>query len=261
MHAHSLLYFCMPEATKTFFIVLLAWSWGGPVWLRKDWMCRMRLQFERGPGVSWHVWQHHCAPMQVWFQNRRSKERRMKQLSALGARRHAFFRGPRRMRTLGGRLEDPDILGPGAYGYYGGKMAAACERRYSSCSVNYSLIHTFSIPDPPMGVNDWRIRGTGGYTVKFHSTSAYPAVQNRFYQTHSSTLFQSKGALTGTKPTVAQEKSHRNQKSRAVWLESCLEKDSHVSEVIIKTNTLTCGPAGTFANFSHSKYTCDINKL
>ena len=57
----------------------------------------------------------------MWFQNRRSKERRMKQLSALGARRHAFFRGPRRMRPLGGRLEDPDILGPGAYGYYGGK--------------------------------------------------------------------------------------------------------------------------------------------
>lgn len=45
----------------------------------------------------------------------------MKQLSALGARRHAFFRGPRRMRPLGGRLEDSDILGPGAYGYYGGK--------------------------------------------------------------------------------------------------------------------------------------------
>ncbi|XP_036792931.1 LIM/homeobox protein Lhx5-like isoform X3 [Oncorhynchus mykiss] len=56
--------------------------------------------------------------IQVWFQNRRSKERRMKQLSALGARRHAFFRGPRRMRSMGGRLEDPDILGPGAYGYY-----------------------------------------------------------------------------------------------------------------------------------------------
>lgn len=43
----------------------------------------------------------------------------MKQLSALGARRHAFFRGPRRMRPLAGRIEDADILGPGAYGYYG----------------------------------------------------------------------------------------------------------------------------------------------
>lgn len=67
----------------------------------------------------------HCDLIQVWFQNRRSKERRMKQLSALGARRHAFFRGPRRMRPLGGRLEDPDILGPAAYGYYGGKKESS----------------------------------------------------------------------------------------------------------------------------------------
>lgn len=40
-----------------------------------------------------------CA-LQVWFQNRRSKDRRMKQLNALGARRH-FFRGPhQRLRPL-----------------------------------------------------------------------------------------------------------------------------------------------------------------
>ncbi|KAG8189891.1 hypothetical protein JTE90_018672 [Oedothorax gibbosus] len=40
------------------------------------------------------------AKAQVWFQNRRSKERRMKQLSSMGARRH-FFRSPRRaMRPL-----------------------------------------------------------------------------------------------------------------------------------------------------------------
>lgn len=81
----------------------------------------------------------------------------MKQLSALGARRHAFFRGPRRMRTLGGRLEDPDILGPGAYGYYGGKMAAACDSRYSSWDVNYILIYTPSeFPDfhTRLGFND-----------------------------------------------------------------------------------------------------------
>ncbi|KAL8180455.1 UNVERIFIED_CONTAM: LIM/homeobox protein Lhx5 [Gekko kuhli] len=55
----------------------------------------------------------------VWFQNRRSKERRMKQLSALGARRHAFFRSPRRMRPLGGRLDESEMLGSTPYAYYG----------------------------------------------------------------------------------------------------------------------------------------------
>ncbi|XP_045171450.2 LIM/homeobox protein Lhx5-like [Mercenaria mercenaria] len=54
--------------------------------------------------------------IQVWFQNRRSKERRMKQLSALGARRH-FFRSPRRMRALRGDLDDAEMMGPG-FGYY-----------------------------------------------------------------------------------------------------------------------------------------------
>ncbi|XP_055514111.1 LIM/homeobox protein Lhx1-like isoform X2 [Leucoraja erinacea] len=57
--------------------------------------------------------------IQVWFQNRRSKERRMKQLSALGARRHAFFRSPRRMRPLGDRLDGADMMGNGPFNYYG----------------------------------------------------------------------------------------------------------------------------------------------
>ncbi|XP_027628923.1 LIM/homeobox protein Lhx5 [Tupaia chinensis] len=60
-----------------------------------------------------------CVLSQVWFQNRRSKERRMKQLSALGARRHAFFRSPRRMRPLGGRLDESEMLGSTPYTYYG----------------------------------------------------------------------------------------------------------------------------------------------
>ncbi|XP_063350226.1 LIM/homeobox protein Lhx1 isoform X2 [Pelmatolapia mariae] len=58
--------------------------------------------------------------IQVWFQNRRSKERRMKQLSALGARRHAFFRSPRRMRALGDRLEPGELIPNGPFSYYGG---------------------------------------------------------------------------------------------------------------------------------------------
>ncbi|CAN8015685.1 unnamed protein product, partial [Ixodes persulcatus] len=63
----------------------------------------------------------------VWFQNRRSKERRMKQLSTLGARRH-FFRSPRRvMRSLRpgmspDGLDDSPEMGPGgpnsAFAYF-----------------------------------------------------------------------------------------------------------------------------------------------
>lgn len=60
---------------------------------------------------------------QVWFQNRRSKERRMKQLSALGARRHVLFRSARRMRALGERVEPAELMMPnGHFPYYGGEI-------------------------------------------------------------------------------------------------------------------------------------------
>nr|KAF6456767.1 LIM homeobox 1 [Rousettus aegyptiacus] len=67
--------------------------------------------------------------IQVWFQNRRSKERRMKQLSALGARRHAFFRSPRRMRPLVDRLEPGELIPNGPFSFYGGGCAAPCRAR------------------------------------------------------------------------------------------------------------------------------------
>ena len=43
----------------------------------------------------------------------------MKQLSSLGGRRHVFFRGQRRMRALGERLEAEEL---GHFSYYGGKL-------------------------------------------------------------------------------------------------------------------------------------------
>ncbi|XP_007546110.1 LIM/homeobox protein Lhx1-like [Poecilia latipinna] len=69
----------------------------------------IREQLSRETGLNMRV-------IQVWFQNRRSKERRMKQLSALSARRHVFFRSPRRMRSLGERLEPGEL---GHFSYYG----------------------------------------------------------------------------------------------------------------------------------------------
>ena len=70
--------------------------------------------------------------MQVWFQNRRSKERRMKQLSALGARRH-FFRNPRRIRGLrpGEDLVDnPDMMGQPGFNYFGEFFSCLCSSPY-----------------------------------------------------------------------------------------------------------------------------------
>lgn len=52
----------------------------------------------------------------------------MKQLSALGARRHAFFRSPRRMRPLVDRLEPGELLPNGPFSFYGGGYAAAALR-------------------------------------------------------------------------------------------------------------------------------------
>ncbi|CAL1290330.1 unnamed protein product [Larinioides sclopetarius] len=61
--------------------------------------------------------------IQVWFQNRRSKERRMKQLSSLGARRH-FFRNPRRtMRPLRGGLMEEGMPHNPPFAYFSGEIS------------------------------------------------------------------------------------------------------------------------------------------
>lgn len=56
----------------------------------------------------------------VWFQNRRSKERRMKQLSALGVRRQ-FYRNPRRLRALRPGEDLADDLGQTGFNYFVGQ--------------------------------------------------------------------------------------------------------------------------------------------
>lgn len=51
----------------------------------------------------------------------------MKQLSALGARRHAFFRSPRRMRPLVDRLEPGELIPNGPFSFYGGESAGVAK--------------------------------------------------------------------------------------------------------------------------------------
>lgn len=57
----------------------------------------------------------------------------MKQLSALGARRHAFFRSPRRMRPLVDRLEPGELIPNGPFSFYGGGCAAPRRARRGRC--------------------------------------------------------------------------------------------------------------------------------
>lgn len=92
----------------------------------------------------------------------------MKQLSALGARRHAFFRSPRRMRPLGGRLDESEMLGSTPYTYYGGEgpPAGALTKlsfpapSLSLCSSSVLLLPGFFFPSSFPRGPEGTVRGT-----------------------------------------------------------------------------------------------------
>ena len=83
----------------------------------------LKLNFTRNTlGCNGLIWVQSCS--QVWFQNKRSKERRLKQLTSMG--RGPFYAGSRKMRgfamNMGGAgLEDA----PPGFPYFAAAAAAA----------------------------------------------------------------------------------------------------------------------------------------
>lgn len=113
----------------------------------------------------------------------------MKQLSALGARRHAFFRGPRRMRPLGSRLDEPDLLGPGGYGYYGGMKKK---------KPFYSLFHLLVYPQSiALHIQNKRIFFSGNINPMPHLEITKDLLTLSFF--HRSCLFISLRSHPATK--------------------------------------------------------------
>lgn len=82
----------------------------------------------------------------------------MKQLSALGARRH-FFRNPRRMRALRAGmspndLDDGDMMAGPGFGYFSGNSSMAnlkfpiveLEKTLYNCSYILTTYYNYKIP-------------------------------------------------------------------------------------------------------------------
>ncbi|TSL34521.1 LIM/homeobox protein Lhx1 [Bagarius yarrelli] len=118
--------------------------------------------------------------IQVWFQNRRSKERRMKQLSALGARRHVLFRSARRMRALGERVEPAELMMPnGHFTYYGDYQT-----EYYGPGGNYDYFPPSSQAQTPGDLGYVLSSGPAGTplgTMDLHHSSHHPSGENQCF--------------------------------------------------------------------------------
>ncbi|CAH8496556.1 unnamed protein product [Schistosoma turkestanicum] len=157
--------------------------------------------------------------IQVWFQNRRSKERRMKQLNALGTRR-SFYRNPRRLRGIrSGILTNElssggpgDIITNSAYHEYlvgpspdiynaiASAAAVASGVPFNLPSAIPSLSGNYPLPQvQPLPSNDSMISGTASHllnndTRSFHNDNTPHFNSNQSHLT-SSFLSNSLGCL------------------------------------------------------------------
>ncbi|KAF6774794.1 hypothetical protein AHF37_05631 [Paragonimus kellicotti] len=126
--------------------------------------------------------------IQVWFQNRRSKERRMKQLNAMGPRR-SFYRNPRRLRGIRPGLGNSDLgnevtavelmTNPAYHGYlvennpdfYNALAAAAVAVSFNSpCSLSAPPVSYQTTSDNDLSGGGRELHLNGVDVPGFHST-------------------------------------------------------------------------------------------
>uniref|UniRef100_A0A5K3ER71 Homeobox domain-containing protein n=1 Tax=Mesocestoides corti TaxID=53468 RepID=A0A5K3ER71_MESCO len=133
--------------------------------------------------------------VQVWFQNRRSKERRMKQLSALGVRRPFFQHHSRRLRA---GLRDPGGFTPDDLpseviaellnmppGYQSSLLCLDAQREFYSAMtaetatglpVDHSMFPYGSSPTPPQAPSGYPNCFSGGGLL--HSLDSYSSLHD-----------------------------------------------------------------------------------
>ncbi|KAA3677179.1 uncharacterized protein DEA37_0013498 [Paragonimus westermani] len=123
--------------------------------------------------------------IQVWFQNRRSKERRMKQLNAMGPRR-SFYRNPRRLRGIRPGLGNSDevtavelMTNPAYHGYlvennpdfYNALAAAAVAVSFNSpCPLPAPPVSYQTTSDSDLSGGGRELHLNGVDVPGFHST-------------------------------------------------------------------------------------------
>ena len=87
----------------------------------------------------------------------------MKQLSALGARRHALFRNPRRMRALRpGEIDEAEMMGQG-FNFYGGEYHEYWSPAPSQDNMPFDVDYMSNYNTNDYNTNDYRTNDFNNY--------------------------------------------------------------------------------------------------